>query len=194
MSNPNNVFNIVGRAAAAPVKFNPNDDGSYGVGLTVYADNSFKSKKTGKRESEVIQLNGFVPKDQANQATVYDYINKGDLIAVSGRLGTDVYVKNGETVYKPVNKIERISLHSTRKEQEARGITTGQTAQNQNQAPAQAEAPAPQANQAPAAQAPAAAPAPQAAQPQVQAQPQLTMDANGNLFDAAGNYVGRAQM
>lgn len=189
MSNPNNVFNIVGRAAAAPVKFNPNDDGSYGVGLTVYADNSFKSKKTGKRESEVIQLNGFVPKDQAAQATVYDYINKGDLIAVSGRLGTDVYTKDGETVYKPVNKIERISLHSTRKEQEARGVTTGQTAQNQNQAPAEA----PQANQAPAAQAPA--PAPQAApQPQVQAQPQLTMDANGNLFDAAGNYVGRAQM
>lgn len=186
MSNPNNVFNIVGRAAAAPVKFNPNDDGSYGVGLTVYADNSFKSKKTGKRESEVIQLNGFVPKDQANQATVYDYINKGDLIAVSGRLGTDVYTKDGETVYKPVNKIERISLHSTRKEQEARGVATGQVNQAaQNQAPAEAPAPAPQA------QAPAPAPA---AQPQIQAQPQLTMDANGNIFDAAGNYVGRAQM
>lgn len=175
MSNPNNLFNIVGRTAAAPVKFAPNADGSYGVGLTVYADNSFKSKKTGKRESEVVQLGGFVPKELAGQTTVYDYINKGDMIAVSGRLGTDVYEKDGETVYKPVNKIERIALHSSRKEQEARGITTGQAAQNQ--APAQAPAPA--------AQAPA---------PQAQVQPQLTMDANGNIFDASGNYVGRAQM
>lgn len=186
MSNPNNLFNIVGRTAAAPVKFAPNADGSYGVGLTVYADNSFKSKKTGKRESEVVQLNGFVPKELAGQATVYDYINKGDMIAVSGRLGTDVYEKDGETVYKPVNKIERIALHSSRKEQEARGITTGQANQAaQNQAPAQAPQAAQNQAQAPAAQAPA---------PQAQVQPQLTMDANGNIFDASGNYVGRAQM
>ena len=47
MSNPNNVFNIVGRATATPMKLTPNADGSYGEGLTVYADNSFKSKKTG---------------------------------------------------------------------------------------------------------------------------------------------------
>ena len=183
MSNPNNNFTIVGRAAAAPKKFAANSDGSYGVALAVYADNSYKSKD-GSRKSEVIQLDAYVPAQLAGGKVVFDYINKGDLIAVSGHMATDVFTKNGETVYKPVNRVDRISLHSTRKEQAARGV------QPQAQAtPAQAAAPAqaPVQNQTPAT-APAAQPAPQA-----QAQQQVFMGTDGNFYDAAGNLISMGQ-
>lgn len=184
MSNPNNNFTIVGRAAAAPKKFAKNSDGSYGVSLAVYADNSYKSKD-GTRKSEVITLDGYVPAQLANGKTVFDYINRGDLVAVSGHMGTDVFTKNGETIYKSVNKIDRVSLHSTRKEQAARGV------QPQAQtAPAQAAAPA----QAPVQnQAPAAAPAPQAQAPVAQNQAQVFMGTDGNFYDAAGNLISMGQ-
>ena len=99
-------------------------------------------------------------------------------------MATDVFTKNGETVYKPVNRVDRISLHSTRKEQAARGVQPQAQAAPAAQPAQQAAAPA---------QAPAAAPAPQAQAPVAQNQAQVFMGTDGNFYDATGNLISMGQ-
>lgn len=59
MSNPFNNGTIVGNAAREP-KIVEHSNGGATVKLNVYARNTFKSKSTGKVESEIVELTGYV--------------------------------------------------------------------------------------------------------------------------------------
>lgn len=97
MSNPFNSGTIVGNAARAPKLFEHANGGAT-VKLSVYARNTFKNKDTGKVESEIAELTGYVA--DANNLGVFGCINAGDRVAVSYSLKTDVYTdKDGVKHY-----------------------------------------------------------------------------------------------
>ena len=59
MSNPFNNGTIVGNAARAPKLFEHANGGAT-VKLSVYVRNAFKNESTGKVESEIVELTGYV--------------------------------------------------------------------------------------------------------------------------------------
>ena len=88
MSNPFNNGTIVGNAARAPKLFEHANGGAT-VKLSVYARNTFKNKTTGKVESEIVELTGYV--QVAANPGVFGCIGSGDRVAVSYSLKTEMY-------------------------------------------------------------------------------------------------------
>ena len=106
MSNPFNNGTIVGNTARAPKLFEHANGGAT-VKLSVYARNAFKNKSTGKVESEIVELTGYV-QDAANPG-VFGCIGSGDRVAVSYSLKTDVYAdKDGQKHYPLVARIDTV--------------------------------------------------------------------------------------
>ena len=126
MSNPFNSGTIVGNAAREPKIFEHANGGAT-VKLNVYARNTFKSKTTGKVESEIVELTGYV--QDANNLGVFGCIGAGDRIAVSYSLKTDVYTdKDGQKHYPLVARIDTVQLIDSKKESAARGARRGNDA------------------------------------------------------------------
>lgn len=118
MSNPFNNGTIVGNTARAPKLFE-HANGSATVKLSVYARSTFKNKSTGKVESDIVDLTGYV--QDAGTPGVFNCINAGDRIAVSYSLKTDVYTdKGGQKHYPLVARIDTVQLIDSRKESAAR--------------------------------------------------------------------------
>ena len=126
MSNPFNNGTIVGNAARAPKLFE-HANGSATVKLSVYARNAFKNKTTGKVESEIVELTGYV-QDAANPG-VFDCVGSGDRVAVSYSLKTDAYTdKDGQKHYPLVACIDTVQLIDSKKESAARAARRGNAA------------------------------------------------------------------
>lgn len=118
MSNPFNTGIITGNAAREPKIFEHANGGAT-VKLNVYARNTFKSKTTGKVESEIVELTGYV--QDAKNLGVFGCIGSGDRVAVSYSLKTDAYTdKNGNKQYPLVARIDTVQLIDSKKESEAR--------------------------------------------------------------------------
>ena len=118
MSNPFNSGTIVGNAAREPKVF-AHANGGATVKLNVYARNTFKSKSTGKVESEIVELTGYMA--DAKNLGVFGCINAGDRVAVSYSLKTDVYTdKDGNKHYPLVARIDTVQLIDSKAESEAR--------------------------------------------------------------------------
>lgn len=118
MSNPFNNGTIVGNAARAPKLFEHANGGAT-VKLSVYARNTFKNKTTGKVESEIVELTGYV--QDAKNPGVFGCIGSGDRVAVSYSLKTDVYTdKGGQKHYPLVARIDTVQLIDSKKESAAR--------------------------------------------------------------------------
>ena len=89
-----------------------NRDGSKKVMLTVAAQNDFKNKD-GKRDSQFISLEGFIP--AGKDAGVYTLLHKGDMVGLGYTVRTNNYTdKNGETVYSQVLFIQTVDLRETK--------------------------------------------------------------------------------
>lgn len=126
MSNPFNNGTIVGNAARAPKLFEHANGGAT-VKLSVYARNAFKNKTTGKVESEIVELTGYV--QDAGNPGVFICIHAGDRIAVSYSLRTDVYTdKEGVKHYPLVARIDTVQLIDSKKESAARAARRGNDA------------------------------------------------------------------
>ena len=123
MSNPFNSGTIVGNAAREPKIFEHANGGAT-VKLNVYARNTFKNKNTGKVESEIVELTGYV--QDANKLGVFGCIGAGDRVAVSYSLKTDVYTdKDGQKQYPLVARIDTVQLIDSKKESAARTARRG---------------------------------------------------------------------
>lgn len=126
MTNPFNNGSIVGNTARAPKLFEHANGGAT-VKLSVYARNAFKNKSTGKVESEIVELTGYV-QDAANPG-VFGCIGSGDRVAVSYSLKTDVYAdKDGQKHYPLVARIDTVQLIDSKKESAARAARRGNDA------------------------------------------------------------------
>lgn len=126
MSNPFNNGTIVGNTARAPKLFEHANGGAT-VKLSVYARNAFKNKSTGKVESEIVELTGYV-QDAANPG-VFGCIGSGDRVAVSYSLKTDVYAdKDGQKHYPLVARIDTVQLIDSKKESAGRAARRGNDA------------------------------------------------------------------
>ena len=119
---------IVGNAARAPKLFE-HANGSATVKLSVYARNTFKNKATGKVESEIVELTGYV--QDAKNPGVFGCVGSGDRVAVSYSLKTDVYTdKDGVKHYPLVARIDTVQLIDSKKESAARAARRGGEAAN----------------------------------------------------------------
>ena len=126
MSNPFNNGTVVGNAARAPKLFEHANGGAT-VKLSVYTRNTFKNKSTGKVESEIVELTGYV--QGVGSPGVFGCIDAGDRIAVSYSLKTDVYTdKNGQKHYPLVARIDTVQLIDSKKESAARAARRGNDA------------------------------------------------------------------
>lgn len=89
-----------------------NTDGSKKVMLTVAAQNDFKNKD-GKRDSQFISLEGFIP--AGKDTGVYTLLHKGDMVGLGYTVRTNNYTdKKGETVYSQVLFIQTVDLRETK--------------------------------------------------------------------------------
>ena len=128
MSNPFNNGTLVGNAAREP-KVYAHANGGATVKLNVYARNTFKNKNTGKVESEIVELTGYV--QDANNLGVYGCIGAGDRVAVSYSLKTGVYTdKDDNKQYPLVARIDTVQLIDSKKESESRAARRSNGADN----------------------------------------------------------------
>ena len=89
-----------------------NKDGSKKVMLTVAAQNDFKNKD-GKRDSQFISLEGFIP--AGKDTGVYTLLHKGDMVGLGYTVRTNNYTdKKGGTVYSQVLFIQTVDLRETK--------------------------------------------------------------------------------
>ena len=90
-----NIVSLVGRTTRFP-KIMDNKNGGKTVLMTL-AVNRGKDKK-GEPMVDYIQVKGFVAIDAKSNGP-YDYIGKGQLIAIEAQLRSGSYEKDGEMVY-----------------------------------------------------------------------------------------------
>lgn len=105
------------------IKTFDNQDGSKKVMVNIAVTNNYKNKE-GKRDSQFINLQGFVSKDIAIDKSVYAYMHKGDLVKIGFEVRSNNYEKDGEMVYDQILFITQVELKETKKSQEARGVAT----------------------------------------------------------------------
>ena len=117
MMNVRNFGVVEGRLTREPAVFT-NKDGSKKIKLTLAVQDNFKSKDAdGKpvKNSQFVQLDAYLPAARAKGNTVYDLINKGDMIGVQYSVRSNVYVtEGGETVYGQVLQVESVDLKETK--------------------------------------------------------------------------------
>ena len=112
-----------GRLTRDIVSF-PNADGSHKVMVNIAVPNNFKNK-AGEKDSQFINLQAYVTKGIDIDKSVYGFMKKGDLVGFGYSVRSNIYEKNGETIYDQILFIEDVDLKETKKSQEAR--TAAQT-------------------------------------------------------------------
>lgn len=91
-----NVSTLVGRLTRDP-QIIDNKNGGKTVLFTVAVERSYKDKD-GNRPTDFVPVKAFV-QDKAKSNGPYDYMKKGQLVAVEAELRSSQYEKDGETVY-----------------------------------------------------------------------------------------------
>lgn len=141
MSNPANSGTVIGRLAAKPRLMGHKNGTSGTMLLTLYAQDNYVTKSTGKRESVRIDLEDFIA--DVTKVGAYAYMEEGSLIALRYELrNSDHRDANGKMVYGMKAVVERGSiqlLESRAAVAARRGRKQGQVqpAQNQVAQPAQ---------------------------------------------------------
>ena len=91
-----NISTLVGRLTRNP-KIIENKNGGKTVLLTVAVERSYKDKD-GNRPTDFIPVKAFI-QDKAKSNGPFDYMAKGQLVAIEAELRSSQYEKDGETVY-----------------------------------------------------------------------------------------------
>ena len=90
-----NIVSLVGRTTRSP-KIMENKNGGKTVLLTLAVNRG--KNKDGEQLVDYIPVKGFVAKDAKSNGP-YDYIGKGQLVAIEGQLRSGQFEKDGEMVY-----------------------------------------------------------------------------------------------
>lgn len=143
MSNPANSGNVIGRLAAKPRLMGHKNGTSGTMLLTVYAQDNFVTKSTGKRESVRIDLEDFIA--DVTKVGAYAYMEEGSLIALRYELrNSDHRDASGNMVYGMKAVVERgsiqllesrsaVAARRGRKQAQAQPAQQGQAVQGQVQ-------------------------------------------------------------
>ena len=91
-----NSVTLVGRTTRDP-KIVENKNGGKTVLFTVAVERNYKDSE-GNRPVDFVPVKAFI-QDKAKSNGPYDYLKKGQLIAVEAELRSSQYEKDGETVY-----------------------------------------------------------------------------------------------
>lgn len=102
-----------------------NSDGSKKVFVTVMADRDFKSRMTGERESDAVQLSARV-RPETQGLGIYDMVGVGDLVAIdfAVRAGRYVDKQSGEVIYTQDLVVDSLAMLESRSVTQARRITS----------------------------------------------------------------------
>ena len=109
---------VTGRLVREIGRFS-NKDGSEKVLFTLAVQRSFKNAN-GERDTDYIQLEGFIPAKNKNAKTVYDSMNKGALVTVEYTVRTSTYEQNDKTIYHTALLVQQVDLLETKAAQESR--------------------------------------------------------------------------
>ena len=90
-----NIVAIIGRTVRKP-EIRENESGVKTVLMTLAVNRG--KNKDGEQLVDYIPVKGFVAKDAKSNGP-YDYIGKGQLVAIQGKLRSGSYEKDGETMY-----------------------------------------------------------------------------------------------
>ena len=112
-----NQGTLIGRLSDE-VKVVENKDGSRKVYTTVAVERDYKNED-GTRPVDFIQSEGFIPASRKGNG-VYDYMAKGDLVAIAFSVRPNSYEKDGEKVYVQKLIIEDVSLLQSKRKAEAK--------------------------------------------------------------------------
>ena len=112
-----NQGTLIGRLSDE-VKVVENKDGSRKVYATVAVERDYKNED-GTRPVDFIQSEGFIPASRKGNG-VYDYMAKGDLVAITFSVRPNSYEKDGENVYVQKLIIEDVSLLQSKRKAEAK--------------------------------------------------------------------------
>ena len=106
----NNVI-LIGRLSREPeLRYLPSGDNAAVVRFTLAVDRSLSKEKRAEAERNNQPTADFISCTAwRNQATfIGQYIKKGDLIAISGRIQTSVYKKHEETIFNTSVNVEEV--------------------------------------------------------------------------------------
>ena len=112
-----NQGTLIGRLSDE-VKVVENKDGSRKVYATVAVERDYQNED-GTRPVDFIQSEGFIPASRKGNG-VYDYMAKGDLVAIAFSVRPNSYEKDGEKVYVQKLIIEDVSLLQSKRKAEAK--------------------------------------------------------------------------
>lgn len=111
MANLNNFGQISGRLAHDPRTFQ-NQDGSRVLKISIYADRNYRNKSTGKRDSDLVQLEAFVP--AGGQLGPFQHLYRGSEVAFGYTIRSRQFVdQHGERQYVQVLRIEDVDLRES---------------------------------------------------------------------------------
>lgn len=153
--NANNFAKVTGRLTRDPIFFD-NANGSKTVKLTLAYSEEFVRNGQSEPQARFVDLTAYVPEGSGEGA--YAYIVRGSKVSLFYEPYTQVFTRNGKTVYEATNEIKSVVLEETKAETAARRKRNTEGATGSDTA-------------AQAAVAPAAAPVEQAAFAQVAAGP-----------------------
>lgn len=106
--NSNNFGLARGRLTRNPLVFT-NKDGSRKVKFTLALQDNYVGKD-GKRGSQFIDFNGFIPADKQKNG-VYDLIRQGDLVCVHYTVRSNNYKdKNDTAVFSQILVVQELQL------------------------------------------------------------------------------------
>lgn len=126
MANIRNFGIAEGRLTKDPAVFTNSDD-SKKVMVTVAVQDNYKSKTTGERNTQFINLEAFIS-NKSKGLGAFDYMHKGDLVGFEYTIRSNNYTsKNGVAHYDQVLFIQSTDLKETKKAQAARANATAAT-------------------------------------------------------------------
>ncbi len=124
MMNPANIVSITGRLVRDPVIFE-NKDGSRKVKATIAVQDDFKSGPDKKRQSQFIAVEQFM---SVKMGDPWAGVVKGSRVQLLAHLESNVYEKDGETVYGMKVVVDSVNYLETRAETDARRAANARAA------------------------------------------------------------------
>ena len=90
-----NIVALIGRTVRKP-EIHENESGVKTVLMTLAVNRG--KDRDGNQLVDYVSVKGFVAKDAKSNGP-YDYIGKGQLVSIQGKLRSSSYEKDGETIY-----------------------------------------------------------------------------------------------
>lgn len=118
-TNLSNFAVLKGRLTKDIVSF-LNKDGSRKVLVTIAVDNNWVNKADGKRGTQFINLEAFLPANVQGLGA-YEHMHSGDLVSFGAHVESDQYKgKDGQTVYAQKIVIDQVQFEEPRSVTQAR--------------------------------------------------------------------------